>query len=288
MTKKTHVIYKYTNIHNNKMYIGRTCQPLSQRAGLNGQNYKGSTYFWNAIQKYGWDSFSCDILESELDAKTASEREIYWIKYFQSDNPNIGYNIINKVLSDYSDKHGNKISEKLKDNCGEKNGFYGKHHTEQTKQHFRDLFTGKHPTEETRRKMSEARQKHPLVGELNGMYGKHHTEEACKKMREARKINPPKGMLGKHHTEETKKRISLTQKGKIVSEKTRHKISVGRKGIKPPNSVAILHVETGERCSSISEVSRKFGIPDTTLRTKMKKYNGHVQEGLTFIRILEE
>lgn len=55
-----------------------------------------------------------------------------------------------------------KTLEKFK---GENHHFFGKHHTEETKQ-----------------KMSEAQK-----GENNHMYGKHHTEETKKKMSEAQK-----------------------------------------------------------------------------------------------------
>ena len=49
---------------------------------------------------------------------------------------------------------------------GERNGFYGKHHSEETKQ--------------------KLREKCGLSGELNGMYGKHHSEESRKKMSKSR------------------------------------------------------------------------------------------------------
>lgn len=38
--KRDHKIYKYTNIVNGKISIGRTCQTLEKRAGSRGQNYK--------------------------------------------------------------------------------------------------------------------------------------------------------------------------------------------------------------------------------------------------------
>lgn len=41
------------------------------------------------------------------------------------------------------------------------------------------------------------------------------------------------GMYGKHHTEESKRRISETQKGKVISEETRKKISVAKTGKQP-------------------------------------------------------
>lgn len=48
-------------------------------------------------------------------------------------------------------KRKNSIS-----NSGDKNGFYGKHHTEETKALLRAKNKGRKPTEEQRRKMGEA------------------------------------------------------------------------------------------------------------------------------------
>ncbi len=71
---------------------------------------------------------------------------------------------------------------------GERNNFYGKHHTEETK-----------------KKISEAK-KGKGAGEDNPFYGKHHTEEARRKVSEANK--------GRTHTvsAEARKKISEAMK----------------------------------------------------------------------------
>lgn len=86
------VIYKHTNKINGKCYIGQTCQTLSQR-WRKGEGYKNSTYFYHAIQKYGWDNFEHTILECGLNENEVDERERYWIKYFHSTDENYGYNL---------------------------------------------------------------------------------------------------------------------------------------------------------------------------------------------------
>ena len=50
---KQYYIYKHTNIINNKVYIGQTCQIPQYRCGKNGNGYKGNLRFWSAIQSYG-------------------------------------------------------------------------------------------------------------------------------------------------------------------------------------------------------------------------------------------
>jgi len=59
--------------------------------------------------------------------------------------------------------------------------------------------------------------------------GKYHSKKSIEKMRHFGKEN---SMFGKHHSEDTKKKISISELGKIVLEKTKIKISkscMGRK-----------------------------------------------------------
>ena len=58
-------VYVYTNKVNGKKYVGQTCQPIEYRAN-NGRGYKRCVYFYRAIEKYGWDNFSCNILLENL------------------------------------------------------------------------------------------------------------------------------------------------------------------------------------------------------------------------------
>ena len=51
------IIYKHTNLINNKIYIGQTCQRVEER-WRKGKGYDPKTYFAKAINKYGWDNFS--------------------------------------------------------------------------------------------------------------------------------------------------------------------------------------------------------------------------------------
>lgn len=92
MSDKTFIIYKHTNKINKKCYIGQTCQTLERRARPCGEGYKDSPLFWNAIQKYGWENFSHEILESGLTEDEVNEKERFWIKYYNSYNSDEGYN----------------------------------------------------------------------------------------------------------------------------------------------------------------------------------------------------
>ena len=82
-------IYCYTS-PSGKKYIGQTVKTLEQRAE-NGNHYRECTAFWRAIQKYGWENFSCEILE-ECPTEMLDNREEYYILLFNTLVPN-GYNI---------------------------------------------------------------------------------------------------------------------------------------------------------------------------------------------------
>lgn len=91
--EKDYKIYIYINKINNKIYIGQTKRTLSERAGHNGEGYKGCKRFYRAIQKYGWINFIGEILEDNLTQEQANIREKYWIKFFNATDKNKGYNL---------------------------------------------------------------------------------------------------------------------------------------------------------------------------------------------------
>ena len=79
----TWCIYKHTS-PSNKSYIGMTYQDPNVR-WKNGAGYSAETKFGKAIQKYGWDNFTHEIIEENIQTLCeAKEREIYWIDYFDS------------------------------------------------------------------------------------------------------------------------------------------------------------------------------------------------------------
>lgn len=106
-------IYKYTNTINNKVYIGQTSLALEQRAKKDGKGYIHCKSFYDAILKYGWPSFKLEILEQVDNNSIADEREQFYIKLFNSTNPDFGYNIdfggcIGKIRAEQTKQ---KISE---------------------------------------------------------------------------------------------------------------------------------------------------------------------------------
>lgn len=90
-------MYAYVNLatgrDNGKVYIGQTKQTCDQRSGMRGQNYSKCPRFWEAIQKYGWESFGRYELANNLTKQEADEFEIYYIRLHRAQDPKYGYNV---------------------------------------------------------------------------------------------------------------------------------------------------------------------------------------------------
>lgn len=86
---------KYTvyvhKLYDGRMYIGCTCQTTSKRWGVDGKGYSGSP-FYDAIQKYGWDSFSHIVLFENLPKQVAYEVEKELIKRYKTQQIQYGFN----------------------------------------------------------------------------------------------------------------------------------------------------------------------------------------------------
>lgn len=84
-------VYKHTG-PTGKVYIGIT-KRNPQKRWNGGRGYIDNRYFYRAIQKYGWDSFTHKIIETKLSQSEAVERERYYIEKYNSTDPEYGYNI---------------------------------------------------------------------------------------------------------------------------------------------------------------------------------------------------
>ena len=144
-------VYMHTNKINGKKYVGQTCNSTTNR-WHRGKGYKKCTYFWNAIQKYGWDNFEHEIIASNLTKEEADNFEKLLIRKLDLTNKEKGYNL-------------------------RSGGSHGEH-SEETKQKLREASLSKTVSKETREKISKA-----TKGENNPFYGKKHTEDTKEKIR---------------------------------------------------------------------------------------------------------
>ena len=168
-----YIVYMHVS-PSDKRYIGITCQTVSKR-WQNGNGYRNNIHFTRAINKYGWDNFQHIIIAKGLTEDEAKWLEIELIRKWDSTNPNKGYNITLGGEGANGLVHTEEFKEKRsKKYSGEGNPFYGKQHSEETKEKLREINTGKTHSEETKRKISENHR--DVSGENNPFYGKGYLQ----------------------------------------------------------------------------------------------------------------
>lgn len=95
-------IYKYTNLINNKKYIGQT-NNFERRVrehkscSFNPKSVNYEDKIHQAIRKYGYDNFKIEIIEIIENVENydlVNEREQYWIRKEQSLLTQWGYNVL--------------------------------------------------------------------------------------------------------------------------------------------------------------------------------------------------
>ena len=91
-TSRTYHVYVHTNKLNGKRYYGITCQ-TPQARWKRGSSYKNQPKFYNALVKYGWDSFEHTVLYSGLSKKEATDLEVALIAEFKTTDNAYGYNV---------------------------------------------------------------------------------------------------------------------------------------------------------------------------------------------------
>lgn len=158
-------VYRLT-APNGKVYIGITGQnPL--RRWNSGRGYKNQPHMHSAIQKYGWDNFTHEVLYSGITKEEAEELEIRLIAEHRSTDPEFGYNhatggAVNRGHH-LSPERRAQISievrnRAVKESTREKlrQANLGKQHSEESKAKMRAAKLGKKLSEETRSKMRQS------------------------------------------------------------------------------------------------------------------------------------
>ena len=145
MSRKKYLVYKHTNKVNGLVYIGITCQKPKRR-WKNGKGYIENEYFWEDIEKYGWDGFDHEILYSGLSETQAVVLEVSLIAYYDLTNREKGYN---------KSEGGDIVSEESRRKMSEtRKGMV------RSEEHCRNLsksLKGHTVSEKTRKKQSEAK-----------------------------------------------------------------------------------------------------------------------------------
>lgn len=165
-------VYQIVNLINGKRYVGSSKninQRIAQHKRALRKNRHVNNYLQNSYNKYGENLFEYSVLLYCDPQNTLAYEQVYL---------DAGYGDYNIAISAASPMAGM---------FGKLNHFYGKKHSE-----------------ETREKMSRA-----MSGKNNHQYGKRHTEEHKRKISENSKSLPGKDsfMWGRKLSEETRKKL---------------------------------------------------------------------------------
>lgn len=132
------LVYKITNQHNNKSYIGWTSQPLANRWSQHkklAQKNQDNRPFYNALRKHGTECWTIEIIESVEDKSQAKQKEIEYIELYQTYST--GYNATrggdgnNDIKMSAESNQARSIA--LKGKAKNYNRMAGKKHTEESR-----------------------------------------------------------------------------------------------------------------------------------------------------------
>lgn len=137
------IIYTFKNKVNGKVYVGQTCRTFKERMGEH-LRHKNTT-LGKALAKYGIDNFEYKVIDEAKTIEELNEKEIFWIEKLNSITP-YGYNLCKGGNNTLGYNHKEESKEKMRLSKkgtfkGEDNPFFGKKHTQETRQKMRDAWT---------------------------------------------------------------------------------------------------------------------------------------------------
>ena len=146
------VVYKISNSINSKIYVGQTIRLLRVRFNEHCNKDKGNLR--NAIDKYGRENFTIEVLCECDSIEELNEREEFFIESLNTMKPN-GYNLLrggrNKIPLESSRI---KMSEA---HMGEKHFYFGKKRDPAIGIAVSKARTGTKLSDETKKKLSESK-----------------------------------------------------------------------------------------------------------------------------------
>lgn len=135
-------------------YIGATTQGVQTR--INEHMRKENSAVYDDLNKYGLDNFNVKVIDTAKDINELMDMEYYYVIKYNSLYPN-GYNQCLGGGTTKGYRHTEEAKRKMSTTkkakgsmVGEKNHFYGKQHTAETRQRMKESWT-----EERRLKASE-------------------------------------------------------------------------------------------------------------------------------------
>jgi group I intron endonuclease len=238
------IIYRTTNLINQKFYIGKDTH--------NNPNYYGSGKKLKlAIKKYGKENFKKEILEICETKEQLNEREKHWIEKLNAINE--GYNI--SLGGDGGDTISNNPKKRE----------IAKIHSEKMKM---EKFNKKKGTKVVKlKKRDDSNWVNPNKGKVSPLKGKSTGKKGISNPTHSEWMKKNNPFKGKTHTKEVREILSKIN-SKPKSEEHKRKISETLKGNKPSNMRKVI-VDDIEY-ESLSFAARKIGVPISTMKNRLK------------------
>lgn len=250
-------VYKITS-PTGRIYIGQAIDIIRRFKEYRKitSKIKKQRKIYRSLLKYGVEAHTFEIIE-ECEIDDLDCRERYWQDFYDVLGDK-GLNCILQECGEFKYVVSNETKVILSEmRQGEGNSFYGKSHTEHSKQLIREANLGKIMNEDTKSKISES------------LKGRVFTDEHREKL--------SLSGIGKKHTEVSKKKMSESAKGKIVSDETKKKLSSSIKGKmakgKHPQAKLVLCTQTGVFYDCIEDASEVINMKSGTLRAMLNGRN---------------
>lgn len=152
------IIYKIQNKTNGKIYIGQTVRTLEERMAEHLRHKK--TAIDSALAHGNKNNFKVDIIDNANSIEELNQKEIFWIKYYDSIAPK-GYNLCDGGDNTMGYHHKEKSKKamsiaKKKMYIGEGNPFYGKTHSYEQRKKWSAERSGRKLSKEWKEKISNS------------------------------------------------------------------------------------------------------------------------------------
>lgn len=136
-------IYLITNNINNKKYVGKTTKSLQTRFSqhINSKRWGRNTHIGNAIDKYGAENFSIELLEETNNWEVS---EAHYIELYKTNDRRYGYN--RTPGGDFNPMDVKEVRERHRK----------KVQSTEFREHMRKTFTGRTHSEATKEKCRQS------------------------------------------------------------------------------------------------------------------------------------
>lgn len=211
-------VYQIKNLVDGKVYVGSSIDLQRRFKEHRDSLLRGihpNTHLQNAWNMYGETSFEFSVLEEVYDPDILRSREKHYIDLLDCTNRSKGYNFLDNPNIGFGVSASAEVRKKISVACsGEKNGNFGRKHTEEELQRIRDNRWGVGYV----RKADRPKERKP------------HTmsPEARKKLADV--------MHNRVITDETREKLRTAAKNRKISDDTRAKMSKSRSGLGNPRS----------------------------------------------------